>query len=351
MPIRRDGPCGWCEDPGAHRRTWQNPGVTTRRSTAPLAFSGSRLGWADLPRHVRQRIAERCGAEVISETSATSGFSPGFAAVLELGDGTEIFVKAVSEEQNPDSPGLARAEVEVARQLPSTVSAPPLRWSDDDGTWVILAFTAVQGRSPEIPWRSDDLTRVLEAVTKFADVGASADLRLRPFASDMAQLATGWERLAEDDDALRRAVTAAGPHGEWLDRHLDTLRTWSADAEEASRGDCLVHGDLRADNIMLGAETVWFIDWPHAAADGAAWIDLLGMLPSVAMQSGGDPAEIFWSQPTAAAADRDAVRAVLAGLTGYFVRAGVQPAPPGITNLRPFQVAQGIEALDWLRRF
>ena len=336
---------------GPHSRTWHNPGVTTRRSTAPLAFSGSRLGWADLPRPVRRRIAERAGAEVITETSATSGFSPGFAAVLELGDGTEIFVKAISEEQNPDSPDLARAEIEVARQLPTTISAPPLRWSDDDGTWVILAFTAVQGRSPEIPWRSDDLARVLEALTKFADVGSSADVTLRPLATDMAQLASGWEHLAQDDAALSRAVAAAGSHGAWLQSHLADLQEWSADATEACRGECLVHGDLRADNIMLGPETVWFIDWPHAAADGARWFDLLAMLPSVAMQSGGDPAEIFWSQPTAAGADRDAVRAVLAGITGYFLQAGVQPAPPGITNLRPFQIAQGIEALDWLRRF
>ena len=43
----------------------------------PLAFSGQRLDWRDLPRHVRTRIAELAGAQVTAEISATSGFSPG----------------------------------------------------------------------------------------------------------------------------------------------------------------------------------------------------------------------------------------------------------------------------------
>ena len=330
--------------------TWQNPSVTTRRSTAPRAFSGSRLGWADLPRDVRRRIAELAGAEVISETSATSGFSPGFAGVLELGDGTEIFLKAVSAEQNPESPELARAEIEVARRLPPGVRAPRLLWSDDDGSWVILAFVAVPGRSPELPWRQEELARVLDALTELAEAGQGAAPDLRPLSADMALLAQGWDLLADDPQALARAERTSAPHGRWMVENLDRLRLWAAEAAEACQGDHLVHGDLRADNVMVSPETVWLIDWPHATGGGVRWFDLLGMLPSVAMQGGGDPAEIFWSQPNAAGADRHAVRAVLAALTGYFIHGGVQPAPPGITNLRPFQVAQGIEALDWLRR-
>ena len=68
------------------------------------------------------------------------------------------------------------------------------------------------------------------------------------------------------------------------------------------------------------------------------------------MQDGGDPQTLFWAHPNAADADRDAVRAVLAGITGFFVHGAVQPAPPSIPNLRDFQLAQGVTALDWLRR-
>ena len=40
----------------------------------------------------------------------------------------------------------------------------------------------------------------------------------------------------------------------------------------------------------------------------------------------------------------------LAGLTGYFLRSSLNPAPPGLPTLRPFQRAQGDAALEWLRK-
>ena len=136
----------------AHRATWQDVRVSADDVIAlPRAFSGQRLDWRDLPRHVRTRIAELAGAQVTAEISATSGFSPGFAAVLEIADGRGVFVKAVSGEQNPVSPDLARAEIRVSRALPPQVPAPNLLWSSDDGDWVILGFDVVHGRSPSCP--------------------------------------------------------------------------------------------------------------------------------------------------------------------------------------------------------
>ncbi|WP_255491569.1 MULTISPECIES: phosphotransferase family protein [unclassified Actinotalea] len=318
-------------------------------ATAPPAFSGSRLGWADLPREVRARIAELAGAQVMSETSATSGFSPGYAATLELADGTEVFVKAVSPDQNPDSPQLARHERLAAGLLPPGVPAPRLLWSHDDGWWVLLGFEVVAGSSPVLPWRPTDLSRVLAAVTELADAGTPGPAGLPPLGEAVAGVMAGFARLEADGAAVDRAVEQLGPQGAWLRSHLDRLVEWSSAAVPAVAGDTLVHGDLRGDNVMLAPDRVWIIDWPHAATDGARWFDLLAMLPSVAMQGGGDPAEIFAAHPTAAGADPDAVRAALAGITGYFLHGSLQPAPRGIANLRAFQRAQGVAALGWLR--
>lgn len=323
-------------------------------TTAPLAFSGSRLHWADLPRDVRARIAELAGADVVSETSATTGFSPGYAALLGLGNGTQVFVKAVSPEQNPDSPVLARQEIAVAAQLPPEINAPHLWWHHDDGAWVLLGLQPVDGRSPEQPWQPAELARALDALRDLAEVGTPAPRGLKPLEEDMSYLAAGWQRLDALGSDVDAAVVAVGEHGDWLRRNLTGLLDLAPHGVSASVGSTLVHGDFRADNVMLSTPPdtrVWLIDWPHACRDGVRWWDLMATLPSVAMQGGGDPEELFWSHPNAQGADRDAVRAVLAGLTGYFVHAAVQPAPIGIPNVRAFQLAQGIAALDWLRRF
>ncbi|HEY0117856.1 MAG TPA: aminoglycoside phosphotransferase family protein, partial [Cellulomonas sp.] len=111
--------------------------------TLPHAFSGQRLDWRDLPRHVRRRIDELAGAQVSAEITATEGFSPGFVAVLELADGRDVFVKAISYEISPVAVGQARQEVAAAAALPDEVPAPRLLWSHDDGEWVLLGFDAV----------------------------------------------------------------------------------------------------------------------------------------------------------------------------------------------------------------
>ncbi|WP_372595076.1 phosphotransferase family protein [Actinotalea sp.] len=315
----------------------------------PLAFSGSRLSWTDLPRPVRARIAQTAGADVISEASATSGFSPGFASVLELSDGTQVFCKAVSPDQNPESPGLARREIRIAGLLPAAVPAPELLWSYDDGSWVVLGFAVAHGHLPDHPWRPEQLDRVLGAVAALAEVGTPCPSGLPSLSDAVADLSPGWDLLAANGVAMDSAVEALGAEGRWMRENLDALSTWSEQAAAAATGRSLSHGDLRADNILLDERALWIVDWPWATGRGAAWYDLLTILPSIAMQGGGDPASLFRAHPAAREADLDAVHSVLAALAGYFVQAAVLPAPIGIANLRPFQLAQGREALRWLR--
>ena len=294
-------------------------------------------------------IARYAGAEVIAETGTTSGFSPGFASVLELGDGREVFVKAVSAEQNPQSPELARREVAVAAALPDDVPAPRLLWSHDDGDWVLLGFQAVHGRSPVLPWRPDDLVRVLAALDRLAGTVPVQPHTLQPVTATLADQLTGWRSLAgQSEEYLHGAAAAGGELGSWVLAHLDALVELENGWSEAAAGDALVHGDLRADNVILDTEECWLVDWPHAAL-GAPWLDLVLMLPSVAMQGVGDPGAIFRSQRVSEAVDDDRLRAVLAALSGYFTHGALQPAPPGIPNLRPFQGAQAVRTIAWLR--
>ncbi|MFK4068886.1 phosphotransferase family protein [Streptomyces sp. NPDC029674] len=312
--------------------------------TAPPA-TGVRAPWRQLPAHVRGELEAALGAPVAEAVTQHGGFSPGVAARVLLGDGRRAFVKAVSADVNPGSPRLHRAEARNAAALPDSVPAPRLLASYDDGTWVALAFEDIDGRQPEVPWQAAELGRVLDAVDALSRALTPAPLTAPTAVEALAGIFRGWERLieqgAEDDDRL----------DPWVRRNLPALAELAAPWADFVGGDTLVHGDLRADNILFTADgdRVVFVDWPHAVR-AAPWLDLLLMLPCVRAQGGPDPEDVFTAQRVGRTADPRGVTATLAGVAGFFVRGSLQPAPPGLPTLRAFQAAQGAAAVEWLRK-
>jgi Ser/Thr protein kinase RdoA (MazF antagonist) len=305
---------------------------------APLAVGGSRLSWDELPAPVRAAVAAAAGAPVVAATSQPGGFSPGLAAVLTLAGGRSVFVKAVNAARNPDSPDMHRREAEVLAALPPAVPAPRLRWTYDDGDWVVLMTDAVDGTPPAQPWRPPELAAFLAAAAALADQLTPAPLAAPAAQDHFRDDFTGWRRLAGRPEGL----------DPWVRERLERLVEIESGWPDAAAGDTLVHGDLRADNVLLTARGAVVVDWPHACV-GAGWLDLLLALPSIAMHGGGDPQRIWDGYPPARAADPDAVTAVLAAAVGYFLWQAAQPEPANIPRVRAFQRAQGEAGLAWLR--
>ncbi|MFM9448021.1 phosphotransferase family protein [Streptomyces acidiscabies] len=297
-------------------------------SSAPPA-AGVRLDWEALPDSMRDAVAGILGAPVVRAVTQRGGFSPGVAARVVTGQGKRGFVKAVSGDVNSFSPVLHRREARNAAQLPVGVSAPRLTGVYDDGNWVALVFEDVEGRQPQVPWEQGELQVVLDAVGELGRVLTPAPFDAPSASEELVDDFGGWPELAERESRIFELA---------------------ADWQEAVRGDTLVHGDLRADNVLLDRRDgrVWFVDWPHMMK-AAPWLDLLLLLPSVRAQGGPDPETVFTAHPLGRKADRDAVTAALAALTGYFLGRAGRPAPPGLPTLRPFQQAQGEAALEWLR--
>ncbi|WP_416969202.1 phosphotransferase [Streptomyces sp. 4F14] len=295
----------------------------------PLAppAAGVRLDWDALPASVKESAAGTLGAPVVRATTQRGGFSPGVAARVVTEAGRRGFVKAVSGAVNSSSPGLHRKEARNAAALPAAVPAPRLLGVHDDGDWVALVFEDVEGRQPQVPWEQAELKTVVDAVGELGRVLTPAPFDAPSASEELVGTFDGWRKLADQ-----------GP------RILGVAEGWP----DAIRGDTLAHGDLRADNILLADDRVWFVDWPHAMR-ATPWFDLLLLLPSVRAQGGPDPEEVFTAHPLGRTADRDAVTTALAALTGYFLHNATKPAPPGLPTLRPFQQAQGEAALEWLR--
>jgi aminoglycoside phosphotransferase (APT) family kinase protein len=311
-----------------------------------LAFTpatGSRLHWEDLPAALRNALEQRLGSPVVEAVTQPGGFSPGLAARLRLASSERVFVKAVGPAPNPDSPTMHRREAIIAAALPVSVPTPRFLWSYDDGDWVTLAFEDIDGRHPVVPWRREELQRVLRALANLVTALTPAPIETVTIAERLHDQFKGWRILAGATGDSRMDLPG------WARRHLDALAELESQWEQASKGSTLLHFDLRADNILITPDRVLFIDWPHAAL-GAGWLELAQILPSVAMQGGPKPWDLFDMHPLGREAAPEAVNAAVAALAGYFIQRSRLPAPPGLPTLRDFQRDQGIPALDWLRR-
>jgi Phosphotransferase enzyme family len=313
------------------------------RDVAPPPAEGVRLEWQELPARVRAAVEERLGSAVVSARTQPSGFSPGVAARLQSESGHRVFIKAVGPEPNPFVPAIHRREATIVQALPIEAPVPRLLWSYDegDGGWVVLAFEDVEGRHPAMPWRPDELSRVLDAVTAL-----SASLTPSPLSppvvgtasEEIAERLCGW-RLLRDQPP--------GQLDDWSVHHLDALAALETAAPAAVAGDTLLHLDVRADNLLLTWDRVFVVDWPLACV-GAAWLDLLFFAPSVTMQGGPSPEELIDRHPTCRTVDPDAITATVTAIAGFFTHRALQPPPPGLPTVRAFQAAQGVVARRWL---
>lgn len=228
--------------------------------------------------------------------------------------------------------------------LPADVPTPRLLWSYDEEGWIALVFEDIEGQHPVIPWRPTELDSVLAALTRLSTL-----LTPSPFPTGSTNLAReefrtnlcGWQRLLEEEPSRLSGLDA------WSRRHIDTLANLEARATDAVHGNTLLHFDIRADNILMTPEQVWFVDWPHACV-GAAWVDLVFFAPSVTMQGGPTPEYLCSRDPGYQRTDPDAITAAIAAVAGFFIHRSLQPPPPGLPTVRAFQAAQGTVARAWL---
>lgn len=269
-----------------------------------------RLSWVDVDQSIRGQLEELLGARVVDWKSQEEGFSPGLAARCRLDDGQRVFIKAVAAAMNADSRTAALREVTTGRSLPATAPAPRLIATVDDGEWVASVWVDIEGRLPGQPWTEEDLQNVIATID---DLSLPPVLGATPVAERLAESFSGWRRLAEE--------RATGIE-RWLDA---TTLLYLADIEATWEAVCppeaLIHSDIRADNLLIdNNERVWLVDWANAAL-GPPWFDVIGLIPSIAMQSGRDPADLWAMSRHAGTVEPRSVDAVVVALAGYFTSA------------------------------
>ncbi|MGW6740412.1 phosphotransferase family protein [Streptomyces sp. NPDC055025] len=305
----------------------------------PSHTGSGRIPWSGLPRSVSAGIEDVLQGRVTAAHSQQGGFSDGLAVRLELSDGRRAFAKAVDAVAAPGVGAFHRREIGVAGGLPSGVPASRLLGSFDDGEWVALVFEDIDGALPAQPWRETELERVLDALTGLAE-------RLTPAPSLEPALAAprlgGWARLADDPRALARLPVVAPGAAEELDLHL-SLETRLA---EATAGETLTHGDLYPFNVLLTADRVVVVDWPHAWI-GPAYADLVMLLSSVAL-SGIDPEPFAVRHPLLTGVEPEAVDVLISAQAGFLLSIACSVDSTADPRLVRMMTELGRASLRWL---
>ena len=107
-----------------------------------------------------------------------------------------------------------------------------------------------------------------------------------------------------------------------------------------------MHGDVRADNVLLTQEGAVLVDWAQPGA-GSPWADLVLFVPSAEL-AGAAPAHELWVThgPDVPA---DLLVVAVAAFTGYLTSRSLDPVPPSLPTIRQFQADQAAVAQRWLR--
>nr|MDT0656598.1 phosphotransferase [Micromonospora sp. DSM 115978] len=309
--------------------------------------SKRRPQWHEIPASDRANIERVLGGRVVAARNCPGGYSPGFASQLTLADGRRVFVKMVDASRWPDDASLHRAEARTSAALPSTVPAPRLLRSFDEGRWTGLAFECVDGVEPRQPWDRAELVRTVAAAVELTRAVTLSPVEL---GRDQPRLG-GWAGLAGDAAATARLAV----HSPWAARNLPALVRLEADGLAAARGDTLVHFDLYPHNVLLTRDRVVFVDWPHARL-GAPGVDLLTLLISAAAD-GIDPEPMLRDHGSGLrehggglALDTATVDALLAAHAGFLVRGGLSAMPAGLEAIGRAKRRLGLAALTWLHR-
>lgn len=302
------------------------------QATRPV--TPARPSWSSIPGSLRDAVTARTGPVAHAETPS-GGFTAGFAALLRLADADRVFVKALPT----DHPMAAsyRHEAASADCLPRGLPAPVLRWHTESDGWIILGFDAIEGQHPRIAPPAPDLPAVLQAITA-AQLPA---LTLPGYGGRIGPWLGGWAEIA-----------AAPPDGlgSWVTAHLADFAAAETTWLPAAAGTTVVHGDVRADNMLIDrAGQVMLVDWAFASR-GAPWLDLADLIMQMIL-AGHTPADAeqrLAHMPAWQDAAPGAVTSYAIASAGYWTRSAQEPTPTDSPYLRAYQAAAARAAAEWI---
>jgi hypothetical protein len=153
-----------------------------------------------------------------------------------------------------------------------------------------------------VRWRPGDIDRVLDAVRRMSATRAPDELGEHT----VAHAGPHWPTLLSAPEEFLRLELCDEA---WLARAGSALAT--AEVHLDPRGEALVHGDVRSDNICIRDEDVIFVDW-SSSGRGDPMSDLAELLPTLHLEGGPTPYSVMpagagWASSQAGSLARRAI--------------------------------------------
>jgi len=280
-----------------------------------------------LQSQIGDRIERVLGSQPQNWVAVKGGYSTAPRWVVTLEDGRSCFAKVGA---TPGTRPAIRQEHQVYTVLHAPFVPRLLGWDDHPDYPLLLLEDLSQGIWPP-PWTPERISRVLETLNAVAATSppesfASAE-RYRPNLS-------GWQQISQTPDPF---LTLGLASRDWLEQALPRLL--EASSRAALDGQSLIHYDVRSDNICFLDDRTVFLDWTGACR-GNHLLDLVGWLPSLALEGGPPPDAIAGSEATD----------LVALVSGYWAARAGLPPPEGAPFVRSIQLAQLKVALPWAAR-
>lgn len=278
-----------------------------------------------IPEAISRRVEAILDSRVVESKPVARGYTPAMRFVVRTADGRSAFVKAAS---NDDTARWLLAERRVYERIRGDFLPRMLGFDEAPSPILVLEdLSAAHWPPPWTPCRVSALQAALERVhaTTPPDGLVHVDVR--------GSILNGWSRVAADPTPF---LSLGVVDRAWLDRCLPTLVRAEADAP--SRGDAMLHFDVRSDNVCFDGDRAILVDWNWTCL-GDARLDAAFFAASLAAEGGPSPDDFLPGEP-----------ALAAMTAGYFAsQAGTPPPFPG-SRVRALQRTQLEHGLPWAIR-
>jgi hypothetical protein len=278
-------------------------------------MEGMNSEWRRLPESVRLWVAGSVGGRVLGFDQAEVRDSGEIVGVVRSIRGPLVLRAAPV-----DSPaaGNVQFDARVSMALPPEVPAAELVRAGQTDGWIAVIFEQPDGHIPAQPWRSDELSGLLNLLDELTGLLTPSPIEGLPTIADripeLAEVAARWESNGE---------------------------------ESTGEDDTLLHFDLQPGNLRLSRRgQLTLLNWGSACV-GPAWIDTVSLL--LAGDLGALDADQFFRGTQRGATARPAdVDAVLEALAGSWTDRANDAAVPEAQRAR--YVVSADAAKRWLQQ-